>query len=124
MATSCLIVDDNATYTTALRIQFERDGISVVGVASTVDDALRLIEEHRPDVALVDIRLGTENGIECAQRLANAVAPRRPFVILISAYQHPDAVMAAAAAFAFLPKSDLSVGAVDELLTRDRGGDT
>jgi DNA-binding NarL/FixJ family response regulator len=54
MATSCLIVDDNVTYTAALRIQLERDGISVVGVAPTAVDALRLIVERRPDIALVD----------------------------------------------------------------------
>lgn len=124
MAIRCLIVDDNVTYTRALSIQFERDGISVVGVAPTVDDAVRLIEECRPDVALVDIRLGAENGIECAQRLMGVLVPHRPFVILISAYQDPDAVMAAAAAFAFVPKSELSVDAIDALFAQaKRSGD-
>jgi DNA-binding NarL/FixJ family response regulator len=38
--------------------------MAIVGVATTSVDALRLEEELLPDVVLVDIRLGTERGVD------------------------------------------------------------
>lgn len=43
--------------------------MTVAGVASTGAEALRLVAEQRPDVALVDIGLGAESGLELAGRL-------------------------------------------------------
>src|SRR3954469_820169 len=54
----CLIVDDNRPFLDAARLLLEREGIAVVGVATTTAEALRLEEELRRDVVLVDIRLG------------------------------------------------------------------
>jgi DNA-binding NarL/FixJ family response regulator len=42
--------------------------VAVVGVAATSAEALRLEQELRPDVALVDIRLGGESGFDLARR--------------------------------------------------------
>ena len=69
----CLIVDDNASFLDAATNLLEREGLDVVGVASTSDEALRQAEELRPDVVLVDIMLGTESGFDLARRLADAV---------------------------------------------------
>jgi DNA-binding NarL/FixJ family response regulator len=66
---SCIIVDDSATFLDAARRLLRRQGMTVVGVASTGAEALRLVEEQRPDVALVDIGLGAESGLELAGRL-------------------------------------------------------
>src|ERR1700682_6137648 len=81
-----LIVDDNAHFLEAARRLLEREGITVVGVASTTLDALRRAEELRPDVTLVDIELGQESGFDLARRLTEGTATQRPPVILISAY--------------------------------------
>jgi len=51
----CLIVDDSLQFLTAARGWLEREGIAVVGVASTIAQALQLVHELHPDVALVDI---------------------------------------------------------------------
>src|SRR5436189_3105834 len=75
----CLIVDDNRPFLDAARLLLEREGVAVVGVATTGADALRLEEELRPDVLLVDIRLGDESGFDLARRL-------RGTVILISTH--------------------------------------
>ena len=56
----CLIVDDNAAFLEAATTLLERDGMNVVGTASTIADALREVQDVRPDVVLVDISLGTE----------------------------------------------------------------
>jgi DNA-binding NarL/FixJ family response regulator len=47
--------------------------VAVVGVAATSTEALRLEEELRPDVVLVDIRLGDESGFDLARRLRSPV---------------------------------------------------
>ncbi len=65
----CLIVDDNADFAEAARHLLEHGGFTVVGVASTSAEALQCFEERRPDVTLVDVNLGNENGFELAEQL-------------------------------------------------------
>jgi CheY-like chemotaxis protein len=121
----CLIVDDSSRFLDAARGLLERQGISVVGVASTSADALQRAEELRPDVALVDIDLGGESGLELARRL-HRQAPRTPApVILISTHAEQDyaELIAASPAVGFLAKTALSAAAVRDLLAgRGDGG--
>jgi DNA-binding NarL/FixJ family response regulator len=86
MQIRCLIVDDNQPFLDAARLLLEREGVAVVGVATTSAEALRLEEELRPDVVLVDIRLGDESGFDLAQRLSGTV-------ILISTLAHQNLVV-------------------------------
>jgi CheY-like chemotaxis protein len=119
MTVRVLIVDDNAEFgLTASRV-LRREGIVVVGVASGGDEAVRRDEEHNPDVVLVDVDLGEENGIEVAQQLTSADG-RRPLVILISAHAEEDLedLIDASAAIGFVSKSQLSAAAIIELLDR------
>jgi DNA-binding NarL/FixJ family response regulator len=114
----CLIVDDSSHFLNAARGLLERQGIAVVGVASTGAEALRLVEELRPDVTLVDIDLGGESGFEVARRLQRDSGATRGPVILISTHSEQDYadLIAASPAIGFLPKSALSAGAIHELL--------
>jgi DNA-binding NarL/FixJ family response regulator len=109
----CLIVDDNERFLAAARLLLEREGLPIVGVATTSAEALRLEEELRPDVALVDIHLGEENGFELARELNTTV-------ILISTdppSEHPEEIAASPAA-GFIPKAQLSAAAVLRLADR------
>ena len=102
-----LIVDDHEPFLDAARLLLEREGVSVVGVATTSAEALRLEEELRPDVVLVDIRLGDESGFDLARRLSG-------MVILISTHaqsEYADEIAASPAA-GFIPKVQLSASAV------------
>ncbi|MEU8270893.1 response regulator transcription factor [Sphaerisporangium sp. NPDC049002] len=118
MSVQCLIVDDNAQFLVAARDLLEREEISVVGVASTVAEALRRFHELRPDVTLVDIGLGEECGFELVRRLLESARETRPAVILISTYAENDfsEMIATSAAVAFLPKSGLSGSAIRSVL--------
>ncbi|WP_329086733.1 LytR/AlgR family response regulator transcription factor [Streptosporangium sp. NBC_01469] len=122
MAIRCLIVDDNDHFRSAARALLEGEGITVVGTASASGDALRQIDDVRPDVALVDIDLGEENGFEVARRLV-AVRLRPPRVILISTYAEKDfaEMIAVSPAIAFLSKSALSGAAIREILWKAGG---
>jgi CheY-like chemotaxis protein len=113
--TRYLIVDDNGHFIAAARELLEREGVTVVGVASTSTEALRLAAELRPDVILVDIDLGEESGFALAERVAaDGSAP----VVLISAYSEFEFadLIASSPAAGFLSKSELSAIAVSELL--------
>jgi CheY-like chemotaxis protein len=124
MAVRALIVDDNAEFLGAARSLLEREGIAVVGVASSGAGALRLVEEHDPDVVLVDVYLGDESGFDLAERLSAAPAQRRP-VILISADAEADLedLIDASPAIGFVSKSRLSANAIAELLDRGERAD-
>jgi CheY-like chemotaxis protein len=115
----CLIVDDNASFLKAAAALLEREGVSVVGVASSGADALTRVRELRPDVILLDIALGTESGLEIARRL-DAADTNGAKVILISTHAEADFadLIDATPAAGFVPKSELSAGAVQRLALR------
>ena len=117
----CLIVDDNASFLDAATTLLEREGLDVVGVASTTDGALGRAGELRPDVALVDITLGSESGFDVARRLADAYPDIR--VILISTHAEADYtdMIAATPAAGFVPKSELSAAAIRKLANAPSG---
>jgi DNA-binding NarL/FixJ family response regulator len=114
----CLIVDDSPCFLAAARVFLERQGITVVGMASNGAEALRLADELRPDVTLLDIDLGGESGLELARRLHGEADPARPAVILISTHVEEDyaELIAASPAVGFLAKTALSVVAIQNLL--------
>ncbi|MEO5704366.1 MAG: response regulator transcription factor [Candidatus Limnocylindrales bacterium] len=61
-------------------------GLDVVGVASTVEDAVELIRATAIDVVLLDIRLGTDSGLRLLQ---TELAPPAPAIVVLSAYDYP-----------------------------------
>ena len=116
----CLIVDDSAHFIAAACGLLEREGVDVVGVASTGADALRCFEELRPDVTLVDLDLGGESGFDVAEQLHRAGSPTRSPVILISTHAANDfaELIETSPAVGFMAKSDLSGGAIRDLIRR------
>jgi CheY-like chemotaxis protein len=115
---SCLIVDDNAEFLKTAAGLLERQGLTVVGVASNSSEALTMARELQPDVTLVDIDLGEESGLDLAYRLTTTPATASTHVLLISAYAEMDYadLIAASPAVGFLSKSELSGRAVSEAL--------
>ena len=73
MTLRCVIVDDSPAVLRAASDLLEGQGFAVVGVAATAEEALRRVEELRPDVVLVDIDLGPESGFDLARRLVGAL---------------------------------------------------
>jgi DNA-binding NarL/FixJ family response regulator len=120
----CLIVDDSPRFLIAARGLLEREGIAVVGVASTGTEAAQQVKQLRPDVILVDIDLGRESGFDVARRL-HGDGPMTPRVILISTHAEQDYadLIAASPAIGFLAKTDLSASAIRGLLNGDGGAD-
>jgi DNA-binding NarL/FixJ family response regulator len=124
MTLRSLLVDDNSRFLAAARELLEREGIDVVGVASTIDDATRLAVALRPDVCLVDIDLGDESGFDLARRLAEP-GDQSPHVVLISAYPERDFadMIEDSPAIGFLPKPEISAARIRALVAGGDGGE-
>jgi DNA-binding NarL/FixJ family response regulator len=116
-----VIVDDNRSFAEGARRLLERQGESVLGLASTSADAVELVAELRPDVVLVDLRLGDESGLDVVRLLAARYDRGAPTLILISACPPTDVagLMATTPAAGFLPKMDLSVDAIRRIVVND-----
>jgi len=114
----CLIVDDNALFLEGAVDLLTREGLDVVGVASGGTEAIRLVTELRPDVTLVDVDLGDEDGFELAQRLH--AMPGASKVILVSTHAEEDLaqLIEASPALGFIAKMRLSAQAIRETLER------
>ena len=113
----CLIVDDSADFRDAASAMLERAGISVVK-ASNSAEALKYYEDFHPDVALVDIDLGGEDGFALAEQLDRVSSPSALAVILVSTYAESDLaeMIDASPAVGFLQKFSLSPDAIRDLL--------
>jgi len=118
MTLRCVIVDDNPSVLRAASDLLQSEGVAVVGLARTSDEAVSLMEQHQPDVMLVDIDLGPESGFDLARQLVQGLRGARSRIILISTRDEADYahLIATSPAIGFLGKSDLSAAAIRRLL--------
>src|ERR1700731_4488352 len=77
-----LIADDHPVVRSGLStiIGHERD-MSVVALAADGDEALRLYREHRPDVALIDLRMPGQDGLNVIAALRSEYRTARIVVL-------------------------------------------
>jgi DNA-binding NarL/FixJ family response regulator len=116
VALRCLLVDDSEEFLASASRLLEAQGLDIVGRASSGQEAVRLADSLRADVALVDVQLGDQDGLEVAQQLT---ADGRPIaVVLISSHPQDDIaeLIADSPAVGFLPKTALNAGAIARLV--------
>src|SRR4051812_11950439 len=79
---SILIVDDHAVLRFGLRAILEtQERLAVVGEATDSSSALALATEKQPDIVLLDLDLGKENGFDLIPDLLNAAPNTRVLVV-------------------------------------------
>ena len=84
MSDLILIVEDEAPQAEMLRYNLEQAGCRTV-VATSGDDALDAVDQHQPDLAIIDWMLPERSGIEICQRLRAAPETRQLPIILLTA---------------------------------------
>lgn len=118
MPLRCLIVDDDPRFGEEARGLLEQEGVSVVGVATSGDEALRLAERLEPDVTLIDISLGDESGFDVARLLVERAGGHAPAIIFVSTYDEQEfsTRVAESRARGFIGKTMLSAESIRQLL--------
>jgi CheY-like chemotaxis protein len=121
MPLRCLLVDDNDAFLETASLLLEREGLTVVGVASSIAEALRQVHALRPNLILVDIGLGDESGFDLARLLARDGQSGQGAgaeVILISTAAEADyrEMIDDSPAAGFLAKSELSLRGISRIL--------
>jgi DNA-binding NarL/FixJ family response regulator len=88
-----LLADDHVLVRQGIR-QFleEADDVEVVAEADDGAQAIRMIEEHRPDVAILDIRMPEMTGVEATRRIKSRFPKVR--VLILTAYDDDPYVFA------------------------------
>jgi two-component system nitrate/nitrite response regulator NarL len=112
----CLIIDDSDEFVASASRLLRSQGMDVVASAASSAEALRLAASLAPDVALVDIGLGDEDGVALSRVLAIQAPTTR--VVLISSYMRDDLgdLLAHSPAAGFLAKTDLGADAIARLV--------
>jgi DNA-binding NarL/FixJ family response regulator len=84
-AVRVLLADDHALFRAGLSALLRELGVVIVGEATDGAEALRLIEQHKPDVVLMDIAMPGLNGLEATARAAEAFPDVRVIILSMHA---------------------------------------
>lgn len=101
-----VIVDDHEVVALGLKALLEDEpDLTVVATATSAADALAVVEEHHPDVAVIDYRLPDGNGVELIRFLRSREQP--PGIVMVTAAADRRVMSQAldAGCFSFLSKN-------------------
>ena len=103
MPTRVVIAEDEAIIRLDLKETLEEEGYEVVAETGRGDEAVDLVREHRPDVAILDIKMPGMDGISAAREIAGE---RWSAVLILTAFSQRDLIERArdAGALAYLVK--------------------
>jgi DNA-binding response OmpR family regulator len=79
-----LIVDDEPNIVTALEFLLQRNSYEVL-LAQDGEAALRQVEQHLPDLVLLDVMLSLKSGYEVCQRMRERAEWQHIKIIMLSA---------------------------------------
>ena len=103
MATRVVIAEDEAIIRLDLKETLQEEGYEVVGETGRGDEAVELVREHEPDIAILDIKMPGLDGLAAAREIAGE---RRAAVLILTAFSQRDLIEQArdAGALAYLVK--------------------
>lgn len=88
-----VLIDDQKMFRQGIQLLLEGEGIGIVGHADNGHEGLSLVEQLRPNLALVDVNLPLLNGIELVSKLRKQCPWTR--LIILSAHRYQDYVVRA-----------------------------
>lgn len=124
MTIRVLLADDQPMVRTGFRYMLDaEEGIEVVGEAGDGLEAVRLAEELRPDVVLMDIRMPGIDGLEATRRLAGPQVEQPLRVVVVTTFDLDEYVHAAltGGAVGFLLKDAGPALLMEAVRAADRG---
>ena len=123
-ATTVFIADSAEDFCLSLSAQLQRtEGFQIVGTANDGDQAIRMIEQCRPDILVLDLMLPKKDGIAVLK--AMAAMERRPITLATSAFVTEYISTAAAnLGVRYLMLKPCDTTALAERLEEIRGGES
>ena len=117
-----VLIEDHPALREGLELLLGREGCEVVGTAGTAEEGRALVERVQPDVALIDIRLGEDDGIELTRRLLDDDPERR--IMLYTGSSDEDLLFSGldSGARGYALKEGSPVELVDALMAVAEGG--
>jgi AmiR/NasT family two-component response regulator len=103
VAVRVVIAEDEAIVRLDLKEIMEEEGYEVVGETGRGDEAVELVRSHRPDLAILDIKMPGMDGLSAAREIS---AERLCAVLILTAFSQRDLIEQArdAGALAYLVK--------------------
>src|SRR5918992_670101 len=89
MAVRVVLAEDEAIIRLDLKETLEEEGYEVVGETGRGDEAVALVKEHSPDLAILDIKMPGLDGLAAAREIAGE---RRAAVLILTAFSQRDLV--------------------------------
>jgi DNA-binding NarL/FixJ family response regulator len=117
------VVDDHTTFSDLLCLALNaEDDLECVGTAADRVSTLALVKDIRPDIVVMDVQLGGEDGVEITAELTSHHADLR--VVILTAHASRDLMRRAIAARAcgLLPKNGALPDLLRTLRSARRGG--
>jgi DNA-binding NarL/FixJ family response regulator len=118
---SIVIVDDHALFRSGVRSEVE-DYVDVVGEAGSVEEAVRVIADRRPDVVLLDVHMPGGGGVEVIRRVAASDPGQRFLALSVSDAAEDVIAVVRAGARGYVTKS-ISGEELAAAIARVRDGD-
>jgi two-component system NarL family response regulator len=109
-------VDDHPLYLESMGVLLAQHGFSIAGKATNASDALDLVEEHRPNIVVLDLHLPRADGLRCLE-VIRGTYPEIVVVVLSGSEDEEDIrTSLARGAHAYV----LKAGAPDDVVTAIR----
>jgi two-component system, response regulator PdtaR len=103
LSRTVVIAEDEAIVRLDLREILEEEGYSVVGETGRGDEAVELVKDHHPDLAILDIKMPGLDGLSAAREITSASSAA---VLILTAFSQRNLIEEArdAGALAYLVK--------------------
>jgi DNA-binding NarL/FixJ family response regulator len=116
-----VVVDDHELFRAGVRAELA-DLLDVAGDAATVDEAVALIREERPDVVLLDVHMPDGGGVEVIRRVAGDAPGPRFLALSVSDAAEDVIAVIRAGARGYVTKT-ISAAELADAVRRVHGGD-
>ena len=117
-----LLADDHAMFRAGIKALLEADGrITVVGEASTGDEAVDRARELRPDVVVMDLSMPDSNGLEATRRIVALGLDTKVLVLTVHAEEDYLVPVVDAGASGYLTKNSADTDLIEAVKVVARG---
>jgi len=115
VAVRVVVAEDEAIVRLDLKEILEEEGYEVVGETGRGDEAVTLVREHNPDLAILDIKMPGLDGLAAAREIAGE---RRAAVLILTAFSQRDLIKPFQKS-ELLPAIEVALGRFAELKALD-----